>query len=207
VILSRDQFRELERSRRFNKKKSKSKVYFYLNFYLNECIIESFQRFFVNLKPVFKITYSYILVPRALTRGQRRGALAKSKPDTMLWYPVWIFAWAPRRWPRVRRALGKRMIFILTDWPRSSHAWKDWDWPSSLASNFRLEVAFQWYSFHWFWFTRLHLSEQKHHSTDHYNFLAIYFRALDLYNFYLVFYSFFYYNDFLLIVFLQFTRV
>jgi hypothetical protein len=26
---------------------------------------------------------------------------------------------------------------------RSSHAWKDWDWPSSLASNFRLEIAFQ----------------------------------------------------------------
>jgi hypothetical protein len=24
---------------------------------------------------------------------------------------------------------------------RSSHTWKDWDWPSSLASNFRLEVA------------------------------------------------------------------
>jgi hypothetical protein len=25
----------------------------------------------------------------------------------------------------------------------SAHAWKDWDWPSNLASNFRLEVAFQ----------------------------------------------------------------
>jgi hypothetical protein len=97
--------------------------------------------------------YSYILVPRALlTRGQRRGALAKSEPDTMLWYPVWIFAWAPRRWPRVRRALGKRMIFILTAFfacvKRLGLAFK-------LASNILLEVAFQWYSFHWFWFTRL----------------------------------------------------
>jgi hypothetical protein len=32
---------------------------------------------------------------------------------------------------------------------RFSHVWKDWDWPSSLASNFRLEVAFQLFSFQW----------------------------------------------------------
>jgi hypothetical protein len=29
-------------------------------------------------------------------------------------------------------------------------AWvKDWEWPSNLASNFRLEVVFQLHSFHW----------------------------------------------------------
>jgi hypothetical protein len=35
-----------------------------------------------------------------------------------------------------RGAQGTR-VYIMIE--RSSHAGKDWDWPSSLASNFRLE--------------------------------------------------------------------
>jgi hypothetical protein len=42
-------------------------------------------------------------------------------------------------------------VCLCHDWliKRSSHAWEDWDWPSSLVSNFRLEIAFQLHSFQW----------------------------------------------------------
>jgi hypothetical protein len=56
--------------------------------------------------------------------------------------------------------LTPRHSCLYHDWliKRSSHVWKDWDRPSSLASNFRLEVAFQFYSVQWFFQSAMFLA-------------------------------------------------
>jgi hypothetical protein len=59
-----------------------------------------------------------------------------------------IFFLKPNLTTRVWRS---RHACLYHDWliERSLHAGKDWNWLSSLASNFRTEVAFQLYSVQW----------------------------------------------------------
>ena len=50
------------------------------------------------------------------------------------------------QWNEYNRNVFKKYMFMLTvPFARV----KDWEWPSNLASNFRLEVVFQLHSFHW----------------------------------------------------------
>jgi hypothetical protein len=49
---------------------------------------------------------------------------------------------------------------------RCSHAWKDWERPSRLSSNFQLEVAFQLYSVQRVHHVRENVSAQSHVTCD-----------------------------------------